>query len=275
MFLKQLNKNMKNFADKKIIITGANGGIGNLLVEKIAQEKAKLILISKDENELQRTCQKLRDSGAKADYISADFSKIDNIQEIASIISQMDNISMIINAAGLMSFNSLGLESYENIEKIFNINLLAPIILSKALLPDMVKNKSGHIVNIGSIFGSIAFPYFSLYSSSKAGLKSFTEAMIRELDGSGVKFSYIAPRAVATKMNGGKINDYLKKTKANIDDANLVADKIITAIKCEKEFSYFGFPESLFVRLNYLCPKLVSLGIKQQSKIAKEILIKN
>jgi len=181
---------------------------------------------------------------------------------------------MIINLAGMMSFNSLGIESYEKIEMIYNINLLAPIMLTKAILPEMIKNKSGHIVNIGSIFGSIAFPYFSLYSSSKAGIRSFSESLSRELEeDSGVKVSYIAPRAVATKMNGGKIDDYLKKTKTNIDDPNKIADKIIKAIKEERKFSYFGFPEKLFVKLNYLCPSLVTNGIKKQTKIAKEILI--
>ena len=265
---------MKNLSGKKIIITGANGGLGSLISEKLATEKAELILISQDENSLQKLCQKTKNLGAKSSYIKADFSKIENIKEISAIISEMDNVYMIINLAGMMSFNSIGIEAYDNIEKIYNINLLAPIMLTKAILPEMVKNKSGHIVNIGSIFGSIAFPYFSLYSSSKAGIRSFSESLSRELDeDSGVKVSYIAPRAVATKMNDGAINDYLKKAKTNIDDPEKIANKIINSIKQEKQFSYFGFPEKLFVKLNYLCPSLITNGIKKQTKIAKEILI--
>lgn len=264
---------MTDFSNKKIVITGANGGIGQLICENLAHEKAELILISQDEASLQALCQRMKNMGCKADYIQADFSTIAGITEIASIISEIDHIDMLINLAGMMSFNSLGLESIDHIEKIYHVNVLAPVILTRALLPQMVARKSGHIVNIGSIFGSISFPYFSLYSSSKAAIRSFSESLMRELDGCGVKVSYIAPRAVATKMNGGMIDEYLKKTKSNVDDASKIAKKIISIIKKEKKFSYIGFPEKLFVRLNYLCPSLVSAGIQNQTNIAKEILM--
>lgn len=261
-----------NLANKKIIITGATGDIGRQLSIRLAQFKAELILISQNESRLQNLCDELKKHNSKADYIVADLASIVGINEIAKIISEMDNVYMIINLAGIMSFNSLGLESLSDIEKINNINFLAPIILTKALLPEMVKNKSGHIVNIGSIFGSIAFPYFALYSASKAGLKSFSESLSRELDGSGIIVSYIAPRAVATKMNDGLIGKYLQQTKTNIDSVEIVADKIIDSILKEKKVTYIGFPESLFVRLNYLFPSLITKGIRKNNLIAKEIL---
>ena len=264
---------MKNLENKKIIITGANGGIGSLVAKFLAKEKANLILISSNESGLQKVCNEIKISGGLADYIKADFSSIEGIKEAAEIISEIDNIDMIIHLAGITSFDSLGLQKQKNIELLYNVNLLAPIILTKAILPEMIKNKSGHIVNIGSIFGSIAFPYFSTYSSSKAGIRSFSEAMQRELDSTGVKVSYIAPRAVKTNMNGGKIANYLKITKTNVDEAENVAKKIIKTIKQEKKCTYFGFPESLFVRLNYLFPSLIGNGLKKQTAIAKEILM--
>ncbi len=266
---------MKNLENKKIIITGASGGIGSFVAKLLAKEKANLILISSDESGLQKVCNEIKISDGLADYIKADFSSMGGIKDTADIISEIDNIYMIIHLAGIMSFDSLGLQKQENIEMIYNINLLTPVMLTKAVLPEMIKNKSGHIVNIGSIFGSIAFPYFSTYSSSKAGVRGFSESLSRELDGTGVKVSYIAPRAVKTNMNGGKIADYLKKSKTNVDEAQDVAVRIVRAIKQEKKCSYFGFPEALFVRLNYLFPSLVSNGIKKQSAIAKEILINN
>jgi len=266
---------MKDLKNKKIIITGANGGIGSLVAKLLAKEKANLILMSSNEETLQKLCQEIKTDHDKVSYIIADFSNIRSIQETCEIIAEIDDIYMIINLSGISNFNSLGLQTNSQIEKLFNINLIAPIMLTKALLPEMIKNKAGHIVTMGSIFGSIAFPYFSTYSSSKAGLRTFSESLQRELEGSGVKVSYIAPRAVKTNINKGKVAEFLKRSKSNVDDPELIAKKIIKAIKDEKKISYFGFPESLFVRLNYLFPSLVSRGIKAQTNIAREILINN
>lgn len=266
---------MKILKDKKVIITGANGGLGNEVSKLLAKEEVNLILISQDEAGLQKTCQEIKSQNGKADYIKADFSSISGIKETASIISEIDDIYMIIHLAGVMSFNSLGCESQEKIENLYNINLLAPVILTKAVLPEMVKNKSGHIVNIGSIFGSIAFPYFSTYSSSKAALRTFSESLVRELDGTGVKVSYIAPRTVKTSINNGKNAEFIKETKANVDDPKKIAAKIIEKIKKEKKCSYLGFPESLFVKINYLFPSFVGKNLKKEASIAKKILMNN
>ena len=264
---------MKILKDKKIIITGANGGIGNEIVKLLANEGANLTLISFDEEILQKNCNKIRKKNGKTSYIVSDFSSIKGIKETAEIISEMDDIYMIIHLAGMMNFNSLGLQSFEDIEKLYNVNLLAPVMLTKALLPKMIKNKSGHIVNIGSIFGSIALPYYAIYSSSKAGLRGFSESLSRELEDSGVKVSYLAPRTVKTPINNGKAAEFNKRTKANVDEPKEIAAKIIKSIKNEKKFSYFGFPEKLFVKVNYLFPSIVSKAIKSQTAIAREILM--
>jgi short-subunit dehydrogenase len=266
---------MKNLKDKKIIITGANGGLGSEVAHLLASEGADLILLSQSEAGLQNLCQKIKSQNFKADYIKTDFSSIEGIKDAANIISEIDDIYMIIHLAGVMSFNSLGLESQKNIERLYNINLMAPIMLNKAVLPEMVKNKSGHIVNIGSIFGSIAFPYFSIYSSSKAALRGFSESLSRELDGTGVKVSYIAPRAVRTAINEGKNSEFIKRTNANLDDPKKIAVQILRAIKKEKKCQYLGFPESLFVRINYLFPSFVSKNLKKQALVAKDILTHN
>jgi short-subunit dehydrogenase len=264
---------MKNLKDKKIIITGADGGLGSLVAKLLAQENSNLTLMSFNEDGLQKICNEIKLQNGKAGYIKADFSSVSGIKEAAEIISEIDDIYMIIHLAGIMSFDSLGMQKPENIEMLYNINLLAPVLLTKAILPEMIKNKSGHVVNVGSIFGSIAFPYYATYSSSKAAIRGFSEALSRELDGTGVNVSYVAPRTVRTSMNGGKIANYVKRTKANIDEPEDVALKIIKAIKKEKKFSYFGFPESLFVRINYLFPSLVSKALKKQTAIAREILM--
>ncbi len=145
---------MKNFKDKKIIISGALGGIGLEVCKILNEIGAKLILISSNEKKLQEFCAQFKN----ANYIVADFSTQEGIKDAAAIISEIDNIDYLINLAGISYFGSFGLQKFDEIVKLYNINLLAPIALSQAVLPDMIKNNSGHIVNVGSIFGSIAFP---------------------------------------------------------------------------------------------------------------------
>jgi hypothetical protein len=90
----------------------------------------------------------------------------------------------------------------------------------------MKKRGSGQIVNIGSIFGSIPFAYFVSYSSAKAGLKALSEALRRELDGTGVTVTYVAPRAVKTPMNHGKVVELSKATRMAMDAPEAVAARI-------------------------------------------------
>lgn len=266
---------MREFKNKKFIITGANGGIGNLMAKLLAAKGANLILLCSDQKsllQLQEEIKPLAHSKAIINYVVADFSTIESIKECAALISEFDNVDYLINLAGVMSFNSFGLEDAKKIELIYNVNVLAPMILAQAVLPNMVASKKGQIVNIGSIFGSIAFPYFAGYSSSKAALRSFSEALRRELDGSGVGVTYIAPRAVKTAINHGKVAELHKQTNTKLDEPETVVAKILVAIDKQKKNSYFGFPEKLFVYLNYLFPSLIDHALKKQTKIARNIL---
>lgn len=263
------------FANKKIIITGAAGGIGTEVVKLLAKEKANLFLLGSSAEKLSKLQDEVKTLGGSANFAVIDLSNISGIKDAAAIISEIDNPDILINLAGISYFGSFGLQKFAEIEQLYNINILAPTILTQAILPEMVKKNSGQIVNIGSIFGSIAFPYFATYSTSKAALRSFSESLRRELDGAGVKVTYIAPRAVKTKINEGLNSQFLQKTKTAIDEPEKVAKQILCAISKQKKNAYLGFPEKLFVRLNYLLPSLVDKALKQPTQIAKELLTEN
>lgn len=263
---------MKSLSGKKIIITGAAGGIGVHLTQLLAKEGAALFLVGSNQEQLVKMQNEIKQKGGNANYIVADFASSQGIKDAAAVISEIDAPDILINLAGVSYFGSLGLQKLENIEQLYNVNLLAPVALTQAVLPEMVKNNSGQIVNIGSIVGSISFPYFTTYSSSKAGLRAFSEALRRELSGTKIKIGYIAPRTVKTPINKAPVVEFMKRTKAAIDEPADVAQKILCAIKTEKNYSYFGCAESFFVRLNYLFPALVDGGLKKQAEIAREIL---
>ncbi len=266
---------MQNFSNKKIIITGATGGIGEPLAKILISEGAEIFLISSRSENLEKIKNSIESTNNKCHVFKADLSNEEGILSAAQFISEIDNPDILINLAGISYFGSLGQQKFSEIKSLYNVNLLAPTILSQAVLPKMIARNCGQIVNVGSIFGSISFPFFATYSASKSGLRGFSEALRRELSTTEVKVSYIAPRAVKTKINHGSVEEMLEKSKTAIDDPNLVAQKIAQAIKSQKKNSYFGFPESLFVRVNYLLPNLVDCALKPQAKLASEILLKN
>jgi short-subunit dehydrogenase len=266
------NNFMKDLKDKKIIITGAAGGIGEELVKLLAKEGANLFLLSASQDKLIKLQNEVKALGGLSNYAVVDLSNSQGIKDAAAIISEIDNPDILINLAGISYFGSFGLQKFDEIERLYNVNLLAPTILSQAILPEMVKRNSGQIVNIGSFFGSIAFPYYATYSSSKAGLRSFSESLRREVSKAGIKVSYIVPRAVKTSINDRLATEFLRRTKTAVDEPSLVATRILKAVKAEKKYAYLGFPESFFVRLNYLIPSVVDMALQKQGDIAREIL---
>ena len=154
-------------------------------------------------------------------------------------------------------------------ERILKINAIAPMQLTRAVLPDMLERGSGRIVNVGSTFGSIGFACFASYSASKFALRGFSEALRREIAGSGVDVTYVAPRAVKTALNSAAVHHMADAVKMNMDPPLWVARQIVRAIEKDKKEVYLGFPESLFVRINNLLPRLVDAATRKQNRIMR------
>ena len=173
---------------------------------------------------------------------------------------------------GIQHFGMLDMQSPEQVSLMAQVNLVAPMLLTQSVLPAMKKRNSGQIVNIGSIFGSIAFAHFVTYSATKAGIKAFSESLRRELADSGITVTHIAPRAVRTPLNNEKILQLAARTKMAMDAPELVAKRMIDAIESDAKDVYIGFPESLFVRINALLPRIVDGALAKNDRIAKEIL---
>ena len=136
--------------------------------------------------------------------------------------------------------------------------------LVRAVLPQMIAQGSGRIVNIGSMFGSIGFPGFAAYSARKFELRGFSQALRRELAGTGVGVTYISPRAVKTPLNPEVVNRMAERGMMRMDDADWVAGEIVRAVEKDRNESYLGFPEKFFARINAILPGVVDQGIAKQ-----------
>jgi short-subunit dehydrogenase len=120
--------------------------------------------------------------------------------------------------------------------------------------------------------GLIPLPHMTGYSAAKSGLKGFSDALRRELSNTGVRISHIAPRAVHTAMNSGKLGLLNKRTHATEDRPRDVANRIADAIEHSEADVRIGWPERLFAQLNAVFPALIDKGLRKNTTIGIDIL---
>jgi len=257
--------------DSRIILTGATSGIGRALALQLAADGARLLLVGRKREALDELKEAVSTSGSHV--VQADIATPEGrraaVDQAGSLLGGVD---VLINNAGLSSYALFADEDEAVTERIIQTNLLAPIALTKQVLPSLLAQGSGRIVNIGSVFGAIGFACFSSYSASKFGLRGFSEALRRELEGTGVGVSYVAPRATRTAINSPTVYRMMAAVKMNLDTPEQVAAQIVAALAADRQEVCLGWPEKLFVRINGLWPRLVDSALRSQNRQMKKIL---
>ncbi|WMP18723.1 SDR family NAD(P)-dependent oxidoreductase [Thiothrix lacustris] len=241
---------------KQVLLTGGNGGIGKALSAILREQGAHVTVIDRTAGENTRVTN------------LADADELDALCETLKV----QRVDILINLAGLMYFGHLPEQSAAHLSTMLTVNLEVPIRLAQAVLPGMLEREEGQIVNIGSVFGSLAFPHFTTYSATKAGLKGFSEALRREYAGKGIDVTHIAPRAVKTPLNDAKIEELHRRTSVTNDSPERVAKHIANAIVHKHKNVAIGQPESFFMRLNALLPGVIDRALVGKRDIANEIL---
>ncbi len=243
-------------ARKRIVLTGGSGGLGQLVATELLREGADLTVLSR---------APAGNGTLKLRHVEVDLATIEGIAEASAVVTH-DEPDILINMAGVQYFGPAEKQSLDDMVGSYLVNLIAPAALCRACLPAMKRRNAGQIANIGSIFGSIALAHFVAYSSAKGGLRAFSEALRRELANTNIDVTYVAPRAVRTRMLTTDINRYAELTGMNIDSPELISIRIVTAIKLRKKDVFIGFPEQIFVRLNSLLPRLVDAAVASRDR---------
>lgn len=257
--------------NRRILLTGATGGIGRQLSFQLANEGAKLALVGSDALRLQTLVSEIQQAGGSAMGIVADFTQPQAAQSVVDAAKRsLGAIDVLINNAGLQDFTVFEHQGLERIADMVQVNVTTPIQLTRCLVPDFIQARSGHIVNIGSIFGSIGFPHYATYSATKYALRGFSQALRRELADMNIDVTYVAPRAVNTQMNDVSSIQLMHASNTQLDDPELVAAFIIESIKTRRHEFYIGQPESLFAWLNGILPRLVSAGLRKKTRMARD-----
>ena len=261
-----------NLENKRILVTGATGGIGRKLAAQLCDQGCRLAISARNNNQLELLAAELSNSTSSDIFtVAADITHHEQCRSLVNQANrQLGGLDVLINLAGMQTFKPLGAISDKEIVQQVEVNLLAPILLAREASELMIKQNIGQIVNVGSTFGSIAFANFSVYSATKFGLRGFSEALRRELKDTGVSVNYVAPRATLTDMNTDSVYKMAKETGMNFDSPGRVANEIISAIVNDKKSHFIGFPEKIFVRINAVLPNLVDKALYKKTLIARK-----
>lgn len=190
---------MKIEPDSTILLTGASGGLGTDMAHALARKRVNLALVAYPGAELENLKSELESLAGKVIAISADLRiPEERIRAVMETKENVGEIDILINNAGVEFTSFFHDLSEEDIKSVLGVNLEAPMILTKLVLPDMLQRNRGHIVNISSLAGKVGPAFQEPYAATKAGLIAFTASLRATYDGSGVSASVICPGFVET-----------------------------------------------------------------------------
>lgn len=240
-------------SDASIVLTGASGGIGSATAHALVAQGARVLLVGRSERAvlaLARSACLPAASRTQVDALVVDVTTEAGRQAVCDAARARD-ANVLINNAGVQAFGALQAISAQTVEDAVHTNLLAPMLLTQALLPHLL-GRPAVVMNIGSMTGSIGIPGFSAYGATKAGLRMFSEALRRELCKTSVKVLYLAPRAVETSFNSAHARAFNQATKTRADTPDAVAQAICQALIKETPEVFLGTQERVASTLNAL-----------------------
>lgn len=245
---------------KTALITGAGSGIGRALAVEAVARGFVPILAGRREGPLAETASLF--PSAPARIVVADVTTGEGRASLRTTVG--DRLDILINNAGTLDVGHLGAQDDDSVTRMITTNLTAPILLTRDLLPAL-RAARGRVVNIGSVFGDIAYPYFAAYSATKFGLRGFSDALRREMSGQGVGVTYIAPRATRTAAETA-FGPLVEPMHMSLDSPEKVAREAWDAILAGRRESFPRGPERIFVLAQRLFPRLVDRSVGAQAR---------
>lgn len=247
---------MSRLEGKTAVVTGAAGGIGDPVSRLLRERGVRVAGVDRIEPQACDEC------------VIADLGDEEALRRLCDRLAG-DTPDILVNVAGVMRFGLHESQPLDALALCYRINLAVPAALAQAVAGPMRERGHGQIVNIGSVLGAIPYPWFAAYSSSKAGLAAFSQALRRELDGTGVMVTHVNPRAARTPFNHGEVERFLELAGMKADEPEWVAERIVAAIAARRPHLSIGAIERVYAALNALAPAVIDSGLKSQVRKAR------
>ena len=190
-------------SEQVVLITGASAGIGAAVAQVLAKQYpgVRLVLAARNQTKLETTANYCSKAGAQVMIVPTDMSKIEDVEALArAAILRFGKVDTLVNNAGYGQMGPVELIPADATKRQFEVNLLGPLALIRAVIPTMRDSGGGMIVNVSSIGGRLAFPFGGLYSASKFALEGVSDALRMELEPFNIKVSLIEPGPVSTEF---------------------------------------------------------------------------
>ncbi len=206
--------------DARVVVTGASRGIGAALAVRLAERGARTALVARDREALEKLQAEIG-----GDVYAADLTKTAELGDLVARIEADGPIDILVNNAAVDLTGELTQLDPVAIERLFTLNLVVPILLTRAALPGMRARKRGHIVNVSSLSGTNALPGVLPYSASKAGLSHFTAGLRAEVKGSPIGTTLVQIGPVESDMiESLRAHDPTRRALRRMEHLQLVRD---------------------------------------------------
>lgn len=262
---------MSVFKDKIVWITGASSGIGAELVRQFYHSGSKVVLSARNVEKMQAIVKQF-DDPQNCLIVELDLEHTDDIKtKVDKVVKKFNRIDILINNGGLSQRGEASETSLEIDRRIMEINYFGAVALTKAVLPVMQQQKSGHIVAMSSIAGKFGFYLRSAYSASKHALQGFYESLLLEEEKNGIKVTIAYPGKINTDISVSALNsqgdahgkmDHNQATGMPVEQC---VQKLMKAIAQNKKAVLIGNKEIKAVTIKRFFPKLFWKIIKKQS----------
>jgi short-subunit dehydrogenase len=218
------------------LVTGASRGIGPLIAAQIARQGGHVVLTGRSAADLKAVASDLAADGADVSFIPADLARPGDAESLlATIERERGGIDLLVNNAGgdpLREFHTMTIE--ENLRTL-QLNLIAPLTLSRVALPGMLRRGRGHIVNISAMAGRVSFPFTEVYAAAKDGLIGFTRVLRADYHARGVSASVLILGAIRDAGQGQRMLDESgMKASRFMAPAEAVARAVVKAVQKDR-----------------------------------------
>ena len=250
---------------KVALITGAGSGIGRALTIEAINRGYHIVAVGRRLQPLQETAV-IAGKPAQIHLLSVDVTSAKGrLYLVKEITETYGHLNILINNAGTLNVGHFKDLSDDDMQNMVSLNLVAPALMARDCLPLLKQAGGASIVNVGSVFGDIAYPYFAGYSATKFGLRGLSDALRRELRKDDINVTYLAPRAAKTDATS-KYEKLVGPMEMKLDQPDVIAKQSWDAIEAKKHECHPWGLERLFIKIQRWFPKLIDQNIIKQAQ---------
>ncbi len=227
---------MQDLAGRTALLTGASGGLGSYIARALAGEGMDLVLAARSRARLETVAAQVRAVGVKAIAVPTDLTDPAALEALVDRAQdEFGAIDVLVNNAAIERICVYDKLRAVEIERVVRVNLTAPMLLTRLVLPGMLERGSGHIVNVSSVAGKAGLPYDEAYTATKAGLIALTESLRVEYKGTGVSASVICPGFVEAGLylRGRRLGAPRAPRLLGTSPPEAVAEAVVRAIRTD------------------------------------------